>query len=130
MSADIETLLYSGMTGYAGLSALISTRLYPIEAEGGAAFPHVVYQRVSSPKELAVTGLVAGALTRFQFTIRAATYASLRAVAVQVKAALLALSTGVVTIYGVYVENEIDLERTPGASTWARVIDAQILHSE
>lgn len=125
---SIESDLYSGLTGHAGLSALISTRLYPDVAPQNATRPYVVYQRISTRKFQAISGTVVAYLPRFQFSIYADTALSALNVAAQVQVALLAMSDSSVTIY----ERPLENERTTyedQSHLFRRDFDAQILHS-
>lgn len=46
----IENDIYTALSGFAGLSALVSTRIYPLHMARGATFPAVVYTRVSGAR--------------------------------------------------------------------------------
>lgn len=125
---SIESDLYSGLTGHAGLSALISTRLYPDVAAQNATRPYAVYQRISTVKTQAISGVVVSELPRFQFSIYADTALSALNVAAQVQAALLAFAGSSVTIYERPLENERTVYEDE-SKLFRRDFDAQILHS-
>jgi hypothetical protein len=79
------------LKAYTGLTALISTRIYPVQFPDGVTMPCVVYQRVDTPRTLTMQSSGAtGDLTnpRFQFRAWATTYASAKAITDQIRAAL------------------------------------------
>jgi hypothetical protein len=86
--SDIETLLYTRLSGYAGLSALADARIYPMLLPQGATLPALTYQRVSGVQSYSHQGDSGLATVRMQVDCWGATYASAKAVAAQVKAAL------------------------------------------
>lgn len=44
---SLETSIYSVLTGESSISALVSTRVYPVTAPDGADFPLIIYQKQS-----------------------------------------------------------------------------------
>lgn len=92
---SIESDIFDRLTGFAGLSALVSTRVFPVAAPPNVTFPIVVYSRVSAERP-SVMGVDSGIVrARYQVTAwdgrRAgdeADYDSARAVAEQVRQAL------------------------------------------
>lgn len=90
----LEEALYTHLSGYAGLTALVSTRIYPDEMPQGCAKPAVVYQRIDTPREYTHDGPAHLAHPRFQFTAWALPSATAsgsttaKAVADQIRAAL------------------------------------------
>lgn len=103
---SLESDMYTSLTTHAGLSALISTRLYPDVAPQNATRPYVVYQRISTRKTQAISGVVVSQLARIQFAIYADTALEVLNVAIQIQAALLAMAESTVTIYERPLENE------------------------
>ena len=106
----LEEGLYSRLTGYAGLSALIGTRLYPEVLPEGVTLPAVTYQIVS----LADTADAAGGdnlmdTNRVQLTSYAATKAAAANVDRQIRAAINGYrgSMGTVVIEGCWRVNQI-----------------------
>lgn len=85
---SIETSLYSTLTGDAGVSALIGTRVYPNLAPEGAAHPLVAYSVISGSHIDTIPGT--GDTTRklVQIDCHANTYSSAKAVAAAVISAL------------------------------------------
>lgn len=84
----IEAALYSRLTGFAGLSALVSTRVYPATAPQDPTFPLIVYNRISGSRFESLAGSSGLARPRFQFDVYATTYSSAKAVAEQIRLAL------------------------------------------
>ena len=107
---SIETEIFTRLTTFAGLSALIATRAYPNVMPQGVTYPAVTYRRVSAtrfPAMGADTGLVRA---RFQVDSWAVDYAGVRVVAEEVRKALQRWTnpTGTV-VQDTFVVNEIDL---------------------
>lgn len=116
MSNPVEVGLVSYLTGYAGLTALISTRVYPFMIPQGATMPCVTYQRIDTPRTLShgdsgATGTLARA--RIQFSSWAATLSSAMAIAEQLRAALngktgsIGTAPNAVTVRAILVDNEM-----------------------
>lgn len=111
----IEEALYEHLKTNAGVSALVGSRIYPIEAPQEATQPYIVYQRISGPRLRSHGGPSGLAHPRFQFTGVAATYPSLRSVMNALRAAFDGFrgvmgGGGGVDVGGCFVENEIDSE--------------------
>jgi len=91
---SIETTIYSTLTGYSGLSALIGTRVFPAPAPISAILPLVTYQVINSSPVMNLGGRETTANTVMQFDCWAQTYSSAKAVNVQLMNALDALNIG------------------------------------
>ena len=85
---SIETTLYTTLTGDAGVSALVSTRVYPNPAPEGASKPLVSYFVVSGTRITTIPGVGDATRKRVQINCHANTYSSAKAVAAAVIAAL------------------------------------------
>lgn len=91
--AELEAAIYTRLVAYGNLTTLVSTRIYPLvvavnPATAKPAYPAVTYQRTDGPREhgMAVDhGLPHPTL---QIDSWGKTYASAKAVATQVRAAL------------------------------------------
>jgi hypothetical protein len=84
----IDSALFSRLSGFAGLKALVSTRVYPPPAPQNAAYPLVTYQEIDR-QPIHVMGRTAGVVhIRYQVDSWAETLAEAKAVAAQVEAAL------------------------------------------
>ncbi len=86
--AELETALYSRLTGYSGLSTLVSARVYPLILPQSPTYPAVTYQRIDGPRESALSAEMGLAHPRIQVDSWGKTYASAKAVATQVRGAL------------------------------------------
>lgn len=87
----LEEGLASYLSNFAGLTALVSNRVYPMRIPQNAGVPCVTYQRISTPRELThqssgATGDLAH--PRFQFDAWAETYATAKSITDQIRAAL------------------------------------------
>ena len=54
--AAFEDTLYTTLTGHAGLSALVSDRVYPLLAPGDVERPYIVFQRISGTNNMRLSG--------------------------------------------------------------------------
>jgi len=105
----IEDALYSRLSGFAGLTALVGTRIYPLKLEPGAALPAVSFQLIDAERDRLSGQDGVDHAARFQLDSWADTYESAKAVAAQVVAALDRWSG---TVAGVVVNTSfIDSER-------------------
>jgi hypothetical protein len=86
----IEAGLVTKLTTTAGLTALISTRVYLERIPQGGTLPCLTYQRISTPRVLThdTSGSAGTAYPRFQFDAWAATYLSAKAITDALRAAL------------------------------------------
>ncbi len=87
----IEEDIYTALSGFTGLSALVSTRIYPLHMPQGATVPAVTYTRVSGAR---ISNLDRENIQnpRYQVDVWDDEYDNARAVAVQVQAAFAAAS--------------------------------------
>jgi hypothetical protein len=84
----IESVIYARLSGFAGLTALVSTRCYPNIAPQNVTVPFVTWRRVSAVRASGMgqdTGIVSA---RMQLDVFASTYLQMRAVSDQVRQAL------------------------------------------
>lgn len=80
----ISEVLVARMNAYAGLTALIGARLYPLRIPQTAALPAAAYQIIDSPKTNSHSGSSHLARSRVQFTCHGETLAQAEAVAAQI----------------------------------------------
>ena len=86
--ATIDTALVARLGAYAGLTALVSTRIYPPPVPQNPTYPLVTYQEIDRIP-VKVMGTNAGVVhIRYQIDSWASTLAAAKAVAVQVAGAL------------------------------------------
>lgn len=135
----MEEAVYSRLSTFAGLTALVSTRIFPDRAPEGQVFPLVTFQRISTSRPSAF-GVDAGlAIVRIQVVGWATTKASALAIAKQLRAALRRWRG---TVLGVVIQDSyLDAESArfdesltaPGTGTpgiYGMQIDARIVHEE
>lgn len=113
--ATLEEGLYSYLSAYAGLTALISTRVYPFKIPQTATLPCMTYQRVSTPRFHVMDTSGSGgdlAFPRIQFDVWAETYTAAKAITDQLRAALngkrgsIGSGASTVTIQAALVQDE------------------------
>ncbi len=129
----IEEALYSYLSTYAGLAALVGTRIYPLVLPQNPTLPAITYQKVSRAGERAMSSPSPRVTrSRFQFSCWGTTYGSVKDVAAQLKAALqdyqgLMGGTGGVTVLDADVANEQDIYE-PEAFVYHLPVDVMIYH--
>jgi len=106
----IEKAITSRLDGYAGLSALISTRIYPLKLPQDSTMPAVVYQIVSKTRESAMGSDPGLATARVRISSFADSYSSAKDVGEQVRAALQRWSgtEATVVIQDSFIEMDIE----------------------
>jgi hypothetical protein len=126
---SIESALYGYLSGYAGLTALVGARVYPLNLPPKPTLPAVTYQKVSGKPLHTMGNNKAADRKRFQFTCWGASYGDATAVAAQVKAALDGYDgvTGGVTVRGIQLENELD-DHDPETGRYLTILDFMVLH--
>lgn len=127
----VNTAIYTQLSGDATLSALVSTRIYPVNAPQDAALPLVVYQRVSGPVGYSQSGATGLTWPRYQFVCKAATFDGVRAVADALYSAMDGF-TGTVssmTIHKAFKEFEADRFHD-AINEWITQQDYIIWHQE
>lgn len=106
----VEADIFSRLSGYTTLAALISTRVYPSLIPQNATYPAVSYRRVSSERPPVMgddTGIVRA---RFQFDAWAQSYSGMIAVKELVREAMQRYSgTATVTILETFILMDMDL---------------------
>lgn len=126
----IEDTLFTRLSTFAGLTALVGARIYPlIIPEGqGKKGPCVTYQRISTePRESCMVADDGYARARIQVTAWGDTYTAVKAVAEQVRQALQRWSaTGVLDTF-LLAENDLYDEE---ALKFGAAIDAQVVYTE
>lgn len=131
---QLEEALYSYLSGYAGLSSLVSNRVYPVLLPQDCQLPAVTYQRVSGPRVHCQGGDPGIAHPRIQVSCWAVTYSAARSIAAQVIAALQDFTgtmggTGGVTVQASFLDDDADLY-DPETQTYHVPVDFVIWHQE
>ena len=106
----IESALYSKLAATSGVTALVSTRIYPNAIPQNASLPAIAYQVISTDRNYRHAGQSNVALPRIQITVEASSYSSAVAVCAAVRAALSGYqgTVGAVVIGGIFLETEYD----------------------
>lgn len=86
MSAETE--LYAALSGRAGLTALVSTRIYPDAIPENAALPAVVYVRSNTSPYYTIGGILVAEDVKFAITAWSESRTNAEAVADQIQLAL------------------------------------------
>ena len=130
----IEEALVTYLTGYAGLTALIGTRVHPLRLPETPTYGAVTYQRISAPRIQSHTGSSALAFPRFQFDCYATTYLGAKRVAEQLRLALDGFKGTMGGATGVAVGSSLSQSDRdfydPATRTWRVSIDFIIGHTE
>lgn len=107
----IEEALKTRLGSHAGLVALIAQRAYPVLLPQSPVYPALTYSRVSAQRD-SVMGADSG-LTRARFNVTSwdTTYAGVKAVSEQVRAALqrYRATVGGIEIQDIFILNDTDL---------------------
>ncbi len=124
----VEATLYTQLSTYAGLTALVGTRISPPPAPVNAAYPLVTYQKIVSPRVHAM-GVDPGlAESHFQVTVWGASFLDVVNVAEQVRKALQDFTNTTVqrVFYGGEIDHGFDFE----AKAYQRICEVVVWNSE
>lgn len=110
---QLEAAIYAHLMADGDVTALISTRLYPLTIPQDIALPAAAYQRVSGPRWEAHTAPVGYASARVQFTCQAESYSAAKGLKEEIRKSLEGYrgtmgGTGGVKVHGVFVRSELD----------------------
>lgn len=128
----LDQALFNYLSTFAGLTALIGTRVYPRVLPQNPTYPAVTYQRVSSTRMRTMGAPLLGAEPRIQFTIWAETHLAARAIATQLRAALEGYTgtmggAGGVDVLGAQEQNDLD-DYEPLTKLHQAILDFTIWH--
>ena len=84
----IEQAIFTRLSGWLPLSALVEARIYPMRAPQNARLPFITYQRISGPRLRSMQGASGQANPRLQVDVYGGSYASVKAAANEVRLAL------------------------------------------
>lgn len=87
-----ETATYTALSTYAGLAALVSTRIYPMVLPQDCPLPAVTYQLISDIPEVNLDGDADLSQARIQVDVWATSFGSAATIAVQIMAAMKTIS--------------------------------------
>lgn len=123
----IEELLFTRLSTFAGLTALVSTRIYPVIMPQETVKPAVTYQLISSPREVAMGSDPGLVKARFQLNAWATTALEARNVIKQVRLALERYR--VAGVEDCFIETEYDVF-DEAAILHGRGLDVIVHHTE
>lgn len=130
----MEEALYAYLSTYAGLTALIGTRVYPFVLPQNAAKPAVTFQRVDTPREYTHDGYAGLAHPRFQFACFALSQPASAAVAEQIRLALQGYTGTMGGVGGVVVQFAVVVDQRDGyendTKLFSTALDVIIWHEE
>lgn len=128
---SLETVIYTRSQAHAGLSALISTRLYFHELPQNATLPAVMYARVHSERPSCMGDDAGLARVRMQFDAYASTAKAARGVIEQLRDCFQRWSnTSGTVVQDTYVLSEADLGPDPDTREYHSTIDFEFVHQE
>lgn len=123
--------LYTYLQTQAGLTALVSTRMYPVRMPQSPTLPALVIQKVARAREYSQSGDSNLANPTYQIRCWAETHEDAVALQVQVEGALSAFSgtMGSETVYSAFIENVIDdFEEETGL--YSQIVDVDFWHKD
>lgn len=108
--ATIEAAVIAILNANAAVTALVSSRIYPLVIPQEAQRPAIAMQRISLVEAMTQTGYAGHARTRIQFTSDGTTYLQAKAVAAALRAAVRGYrgTSAGVRIHAAMVETESD----------------------
>lgn len=131
-----EKVIRSRLSTHAGVTALASTRIYPVVLPQEPTYPAITFSVVSSQRTEGVYSNPGMATVRFQITCWALTYDSVKSLAEQVRLALERYGTSVsgttiagVTVYDIHMGSSADAYE-PTLDAFASSIDFTVVHAE
>ena len=117
----IGTLIQDRLTEYAGLSALISARAYPLQLPQKPTYEAITYQRISNGTQNGSTVLRE---SRWQISCWAEQYSEAHELAIQVKGAFEDFTDA--SIKMAYIVNEID-DYDDVAQAYRTIVDVMLV---
>lgn len=129
---SIESVIYDRLTGYSGLSALVSNRVYPNVAPQNVTVPFVTYRRVSAERQSGFGEDIGIVTSRFQFDMYATAYSAVRAIAEQVRGALQRYRASATSpeVLDTFIVNELESFEAEPTLLHRAVTDIQIHYRE
>jgi len=115
---------------HGGLSALIGTRVYPMQVPQRPTLPAVTYQQISRRPVHVKPGVIRPIVAvRMQFDVLATSYSDVDAVAGQLRSALYGFGATVPWTYSALVQSERDFD-APELQQFRRSVDVMIWYAE
>jgi hypothetical protein len=133
--AAIESLWRAHLAGYSGVSALVSTRVYPQKAPQDVVSPYIVFQKISDVEALTKPENATLRLKRARIQVDAyakgaSAYSAIKGLETAIKAAAYAFNSGVnAAVVQTRVADSVDGQEADEG--FFRVsIDVSILYNE
>jgi hypothetical protein len=124
---SFSSALYAHLSTYAGLTALVGTRIYPQPMPQNVTLPAVTYQRIDGVRDDAYTRAVGSTYVRVQLNAWAKTYLQADAIRTQLRTAMRAMATGGgLTVHDVRLGTDMD-DYDPDTLTYWHWVDVQVL---
>ncbi|MCR4300181.1 MAG: DUF3168 domain-containing protein [Sulfuricaulis sp.] len=131
-----EAVIHNRLTTFAGVTALILQRTYPVALPQDSIYPCIVYRRVESNRVRGVYQDPGYAYSKIQVTAFAKTFDDLKDLAEQVRLALERFGSALtgttiagVLVYDIVMGSEAD-SYEPALDVYAHSIDFEVLHAE
>lgn len=107
----IEEGIYSYISGVAAITAIVSTRIYPVLVPQNPTYPLVRYQKISGVRLHTLDQAVGMVRSIYQFDAWAETYLAAKQLSRELRLALDSYRgiMGSDTIHGAFVRNELDV---------------------
>ena len=111
---ELGEALYTKLSGTAGVSALVSTRIYPVVVPQNGSLPCITYQQISEPWAHAMGTDPGIRSPRYQISAWSTSYSQVKSVAKQVRTALQDFTgtmggAGGIAVQRVFFEGETDM---------------------
>jgi hypothetical protein len=130
----IEEALYSRLTGFAGLTALVGPRIYAHLMPQGPSYPSVVYTRISAQRESAMGSDANLVHSRFQLDAWALLAKDARDVTEQLRLALERWrgTSGTTVIQDSFIDNQQDSapELVSNVPLYRTITEVMIHHTD
>jgi len=131
---DLETAIFKHLSTYAGLTALVENRIYPLILPDVVTYPAVTFQMISGVDDHCINEDPDNTEARIQFTAWGKTAADVRNVQAQIKAAFKDFSGIMGGAGGVNVGHVLQAGKFDGyddeTKTFWRTQDFMIMYEE
>ena len=106
----IEEAVRWKLVNVAGVSALVSTRVYSSELPQKPTYPAVIYERVDSQRDYTLSGPSGFVTSTFQLRAYAETYGGAKTLAVKIRQSINGMEGTIlgVRLLGVFLQSESD----------------------
>ena len=126
--SSVDTAVYTRTKNYAGISALVGTRVYPPPVPQQTAYPLVTYQEIDCVEDLTMGSSTGQPVSRYQFDCWAITAAGARALADQVFLCWhnYAGTSDTVVIKNSLFENKMSMPYDPDEGVFRYIVEFKI----